>query len=314
MVWRRRKTIWTYASALALWGAFIWPAYTQPSRVFVFSSHGARPYQEVLAGFQGYLDKQGVGVTYETFVLDGDSEKAAQSIALAKKNEPALIYSLGFMATRFIRDGMQDRPILASLVVDLDEFGSGVNTTGVVLSFPPKVQLEWLKRLLPKHTRVGVLYSSEKNQRMVEMAAREADRLGLALFSQKIESPKELPGALRRLSKKVDVIWALADKVILAPQTAKAILLSSFRNRIPVIGPSTPWVKAGALYALDWDYAEIGRQSGELAEKMLKGVPAHQLSPESPRTVLYSLNLRTARHMRLDLSDALVQGAKQVFK
>ena len=51
----------------------------------------------------------------------------------------------------------------------------------------------------------------------------------------------------------------------MTPQTAEPILLSTLKNKIPLVGLSSSWVKAGALYALDRDYVDIGLQSGELA-------------------------------------------------
>ncbi|MFO0732606.1 MAG: ABC transporter substrate binding protein [Nitrospiraceae bacterium] len=63
----------------------------------------------------------------------------------------------------------------------------------------------------------------------------------------------------------------------MTPHTAEPILLSTFRNKIPLAGLSTSWVKAGALYALDRDYLDIGSQCGEIAGKIL-GEPTRAAS------------------------------------
>ena len=86
------------------------------------------------------------------------------------------------------------------------------------------------------------------------------------------------------------------------------------QNRIPLSGDSTGLVKAGALFSLERDYADIGKQAGELASKILGGAAPATLSPEPPRRLLYSVNLKTARHMRIQLSDDVVQNAARAFE
>ena len=106
----------------------------------------------------------------------------------------------------------------------------------------------------------------------------------------------------------------VTDQVVLSRQTAEAILLFSFRNRIPFAGLSASWVKAGALYALDRDYTDLGAQCGEMALRVRRGRRASTLPPETPRKILYALNLRTAQRMKLNLPKELIDGAEQVFE
>ena len=101
---------------------------------------------------------------------------------------------------------------------------------------------------------------------------------------------------------------------MLSPQTAKEVLLTSFRNRIPVIGASAPWVKSGALYALDWDYADMGAQNAAMALEVIKGTPINKIPVAEPRSVAYTLNLKTAEHMKLDMPAEISRGAKHVYQ
>ena len=110
------------------------------------------------------------------------------------------------------------------------------------------------------------------------------------------------------------MLWGLTDQLVLSPQTAQAILLFSFRNRIPFTGLSKSWVKAGALYALDRDYADIGAQCGEMALQILRGASTSSLPPARPRKLKYVVNLRTADRMKLKIPESLVDGADQVFR
>jgi putative ABC transport system substrate-binding protein len=98
------------------------------------------------------------------------------------------------------------------------------------------------------------------------------------------------------------------------PQTAQSILLFSLRHRIPFVGLSLSWVSAGALYALDRDYQDIGRQCGELALQVIHGARAGALPPSAPRKVVYSVNLKTARQLKVEIPHSLVEGAQKVIE
>jgi len=133
-------------------------------------------------------------------------------------------------------------------------------------------------------------------------------------LTSEVETPQALPEALENLARRAEILWGITDQTVLSPQTAEPILLFSFRNRIPFTGLSTSWAKAGALYALDRDYNDIGLQCGEIAGKILQGTPINSIPPYPPRKVFYALNLKTADYMKLSIPETLVNGAQQVFR
>jgi len=102
--------------------------------------------------------------------------------------------------------------------------------------------------------------------------------------------------------------------VVLNRKTVKPLLLFSFRNKIPFIGVSAAWVKAGAFYALDRDYHDIGIQCGEMVNEILHGAAVETIPPAYPRNMPYSLNKKTARLMHMPIEQTLVDNAEKVFK
>jgi putative ABC transport system substrate-binding protein len=209
---------------------------------------------------------------------------------------------------------VHDLPIVAGLVLNADDLSKATNATAVVLEFPVETELRYLQRLLPGQHNVGVLFHPSENQARIDAATRAAAVLGLTLYARKVESPKDLPDALDSLNRRADVLWGVADQIVLNPQTVKPILLFSLRNRIPFVGLSATWVKAGALYALDRDYKDVGRQCGELALKILQGTLPSALPPVPPRKVVYSVNLKTARLLKLDMGGEVLQAAQSVIE
>jgi putative tryptophan/tyrosine transport system substrate-binding protein len=199
------------------------------------------------------------------------------------------------------------------MILNLKELQKSTNATGVTLDFPIETQLQRLQEFFPDRKTIGVLYNPAENQDQVEEARKVARRLGLKILARPVETPSALPEALDSLAQEADVLWGLTDQMVLSPQTAEPILLFSFRNRIPFIGLSASWVKAGALYALDRDYSDLGIQCGEIAVKVLQGARAGSLQPVAPRKVTYAVNLKTAQHMKVEITPSLLEGARQVF-
>ncbi|MCP4407401.1 MAG: hypothetical protein GY807_06500 [Gammaproteobacteria bacterium] len=307
-VWARNALI-----ALVL-SAFTQIGHAESPTIIVLSSHNATPYKEMLKACQEHLKQQRVNVNYKAFSAGGDAKKVVQMVAQAKQQEAALIYSLGSLTTRAVLDEIHDRPIVAGLVLNADKLKGADNATGVILEHPLEVQFQWLQRLVPGQKTVGVLYNPAQNQQKITAAQAAARKLGLKLLASEVNSPKELPSVLDALLRRVDILWGVADQLVLSPKTAKALLLASFKNRIPIIGPSSAWVKAGAMYSLDRDYSDMGMQTGEMIVKILRGKPINKIPPAVPRKVAYSLNLKTAKHMKLAFPDTLVDQAQQVFK
>jgi putative ABC transport system substrate-binding protein len=301
-------------------GSFVGPALAGTAaaggavpRVAVLMSQDAEPYQAALDGFRHALEQQGSRAVLDVYALHGDDATAEAALQKAKQDGAQLLFTLGSLATQTaVRQG-GGTPIVAGMILSAGDVAGAGNATCVVLEFPVETEFRWLQKLLPGQRNIGVLFNPE-NQERVTAAERAARNAGLTLFPRKISSPKEIPDALDGLARRVDVLWGVPDQVVLTPETVKPILLFSLRNRIPFVGLSSTWVKAGALYALERDYADIGAQCAELALKIMQGTPPSALPPVAPRKVLYAVNMKTAKIMKLDFERAVIAAAKAVVE
>lgn len=282
-------------------------------RIAVIVSSSEPPFEETLEGFRGYLTKKGVEAVYEVYRLAGDVSQDEQSIQSAKKSGARLIFTLGSVGMDAAAKKIPDIPMVACLVLRLDAVRRAPNATGVGLEFPLETQFSWIQTMLPDARTIGVIYNPDENGKRVEAAARMARSMGLRLEAQEVRSLQDIPAALNALSKSADVLWGLPDNLVLSPQIAKNVLLFSFRNSIPFIGPSSAWVKAGALYSLDWDYTDLGIQCGEMALQILQGTLPGAISPSVPRKVMYSLNLKTARQLKITIPEQITQKARNTY-
>jgi putative ABC transport system substrate-binding protein len=186
--------------------------------------------------------------------------------------------------------------------------------TGASLDVPLDTQFDYLHRLLPEARSVGVLYSASETGTIVEAARKAAPAHGLTLVAEPVAEAGSAMSALAALMERVDVVWTVADSHVLTPQSTSALVLASLRRRIPMIGLSTAHVRAGTLAALSCDYADVGRQTGEIVLRSLRGEKPENIPVSTPRTITLALNLRSASHLGVSIPPALEAEATEVVR
>ena len=306
---------WWLAVAVLTWiSCHPAPAGASTPRVAIVIGQDSPLYAEVVEGFRAYLTGVGVAAAIDVYNLKGNSENAQDVLGKLKDDRPMMFVTIGPLATQAVLAESGEVPVIASLTGHLDKLKKKGNLTGIGLEFSLETQFEVMRRILPELSTVGVLFSPKENMEIVDAARSIANKLGVTLVPKPIETPRQIPDALDSLANNVDLLWGITDPVVLSPQTAEPILLFSYRNTIPFVGLSASWVKAGSLYALERDYGDIGSQCGEVAVKILDNQPPRTIPVAHPRMVLYTINLKTARHMKMALSQKVIEGASQVFQ
>lgn len=299
------------ALGLLVLSAITWPV-DAPRHVVVVVSADATPYQQALAGLRRGLQARTPPVVMDVVTLQGDTTRIGDALSAIRGNA-AVVVTLGTLATRALIHRIGDVPVVAGMILNSRELEDSPNATGVYLEYPVDVEMEWLHRLLPDARRVGVLYHGDDNTQRVADARRIAAASGsFTVVAIRVENPDALPDALAQLTNRADVLWGMNDPVVYNAETARSLLLFSLRNRIPLVGQSNAWVRAGALYALDRDYDDVGAQCADVVTRILGGEAPRELPPEAPRKVVYSLNRHTAGDLGFVLPQSVVRGALDV--
>jgi len=280
-------------------------------RVAVILSGEAEPYQAALAGFRDALKLQAPNLTVEV-LRSGDAGVLRR--ALSSSPAPVLVLSLGTPATREAVAEAGQKPVVAGMILHPRDIAGHANATGVYLEHSAETEVRWLTQLLPGQRRVGIIYHSEANAVRVEEVRRAAARWNLTILAIRIEGAAQLPAALQSLANRTDVILGLTDPMVFNTETVRPLLMFSFQNRIPIVGPSGGWVRAGAIYALERDFRDVGAQSAELALRILRGQSPGALPPQPPRKVDYFINGRTAGELSIEIPRALLQAAQEVVR
>jgi putative ABC transport system substrate-binding protein len=280
--------------------------------ILIVANSSEEPYLQAIAGFKEQLSKSQKIKATEIFVSQTSDLDKALALEI-RENKPDLIYSLGGEATESAIKNTSTIPIVSTMILKRFSFKEGLNMTGVYLNYPLTTQFRWLKKFFFEQRKVAIFFNEEENRAVIQEAKKIADQEGLELVAIPVQSPKELPYALEQLRNNIEIIMAIPDEVAMSPKTAKEVLLASFRNRVPLIGLSDNWVKSGALYALSWDYDDLGRQCAIQSDKLIKGAPIQNVPIEYPRKITYSINTKIAEHLNMDISPALLKNAKLIF-
>ena len=108
-------------------------------------------------------------------------------------------------------------------------------------------QLAMLQLMMPVAVNVGVVIGS--NSAWSEGGVKDyRGRLGLKLF--KVDSHAELGRVLREELDELDALVLPVDETLFGPDSAKLVLLTSYRLRRPVFGPEQSYVHAGSAASL----------------------------------------------------------------
>lgn len=185
--------------------------------------------------------------------------------------------------------------------------------SAIYLDQPIKRQLDLIAAVLPGANSVAVLYAAppkELNILRMMAAARKLDFNERSVSSAAGSSG--LHAALQELLSSSDVLLALPDAGIYNTSTIRNILLATYRNKVPLVGFSPGYVKAGALCAVYSTPAQIALQSlaiiQEYAETRI--LPAAQYAKEFEVSVneqvarSLGLNIRSAAQLRSEMGAA----------
>ena len=185
--------------------------------------------------------------------------------------------------------------------------------TGTSDALPIKAQLETIRAMLPDATKIGILYTtSEVNSiSAIEIYKSLAGDYGFEIVESGISTTADIPLALDALLGKVDCLTNLTDNTVVS---ALALVLDKANAAgKPVFGSEIEQVKLGCVAAEGLDYIALGRQTGLMAAKVLKGeTKASEIPYEIITEPGLYVNTEALAKFGIVLSDELKARANEV--
>lgn len=280
----------------------------EQATISVIFSSNIEPYQQSYQGFKTFFDEKKVALSVFEHNLEKENAEAVHS--QIKKERPDIVFVLGTKALQLAEEKINDTPVVFSMVLNPGTIVYS-NIYGVSLDIPPEIKLKNIKRILPDIKNVGIIYSPQSDIIYQDIAHACTD-LGFQPVSKRIDSRKGFPDVLEDISQQIDCFLMTPDTDIYFPKVAEHLLQTSVKNKFPVIGLSSSYVRAGALIAFDCDYEDLGRQAGEIALGILSGGKQVNTQFVKPRKVKISLNLLTAKRLDITIPPEIINQASEV--
>lgn len=282
-------------------------------KCLILVSNDAEPYMEALYGVKEVLESMSEGgVSIEFHVETAEAKSPVSVVKKAIVTSPDLIVSIGTPITDVLVSSGISAPVIYCMVLDPpDSIRNAPGVAGVVLDIPLSEQIAWFRRMVPGIENLAVLYSEDSSY-WLEKVRSVASSAGVGVLGVKFTGSSDLVTALSRVSGRAQGLLAIPDGSIYNRVVTPRIIYFSLENRLPFMGLSMNFTRAGALFSLDCDYRDIGRQAGEMAYRIVRGEDIENMSDEYPEKITPVINGRSARILRITINKDVQEKALMI--
>jgi putative ABC transport system substrate-binding protein len=193
----------------------------------------------------------------------------------------------------------------------------GGNVTGLtsITSDLSGKRLELIRTLLPKASRVGVVFDGQSRASQLSAAESEAAAppLGMSILRRGVRDVADVEAAFKEMRE------ARADVVILVASAAffshrKRLADVALQHRLPTVTAGQEYVEAGFLIGYGPDYPDLFRRAGDYVDRIFKGAKPGDLPIERPSKFELVINLKTAKALGITVPSDLAFRADHLIQ
>lgn len=267
-------------------------------------------FLEVLAD-NGYVVDKNLIVDYQN--AQGD-QSTLQTISnkFASANHD-MILAIATPSAQAVAGAIQDVPILITAVTDpvtaklvnsLEK--PGTNVTGTTDMNPIDKQFDLLKQLVPNAKTVGIIFNAGEvnSQVQVDIAKEVAVKLNLDIIEATVATSADVLQAAQSFIGKVDAIYVPTDNTVVS--AAQSVVQVANENKIPIIAGESSVVDAGGLATIGINYSNLGKQTGEMALKILEGAKPQDMPIEYQKDFDIVINEETVKLLGIEVPQDLL--------
>ncbi len=266
----------------------------------------------------GYVE--GKNVTYDIQIAQGNMA-TANSIAKAFVGKNVdLIHTIATPTSQACVNATKTIPIVISSVTDPVGAGlvksleaPGGNVTGTTDRSPVDRQMDLILEIAPQVKRLGVIYNSGEDNSLASLKQikEEAAKRGMEVVEAPVSNSSGVFPAAKSLVGRVDAVHIPTDNTVVS--AFDSVVKVCIDNRIPLFAADTDSVPRGAVAAVAIDYYRLGRQSGEMALRILKGENPATMPVEALKDLKLVVNKQSAEKMGVTLPEPVLKRADQVL-
>jgi putative ABC transport system substrate-binding protein len=269
-----------------------------------------------------YVEGKNIVIEYRS--AEGKFDRLPHLAAELVRLKIDVIVTGGPTATRHAKEATNTIPIV--MAQDSDPVGNGFiaslanpggNITGLATlsSELSGKQLELLKEIIPKLSRVAVFGNSTEpgNAQALKETELAAGAFGVKLQNLNVRNPKDIETAFQEASKgRADAVLVLSSPVATSHRAQIADLAA--RSRLPTMHQVEGFVEAGGLVTYGVSIADLWRRSATYVNKILKGRKPADLPVEQPKKFEFIINLKAAKQIGLTIPPNVLARADKVIK
>ncbi len=273
----------------------------------------------------GYVEGENLTVEYR--YAEGNRDRFPELAAELVRLKVDIILAIGGdQVVRPVMNATKTIPIIMSGGIDAVKAGlieslarPGGNVTGLT-SLSAELggkRLELLKEVVPKLTRVAVLYdpgAPETVRGMKEELIVSAQALKLTLQLREVRTANDIERVFAALNKqRPDGFYVPVGGPVIR-SSFKQIAAFALKNRLPAVYPTREVVDVGGLMSYGADVADSFRQVAWYIDKILKGAKPEELPVQQPMKFEFVINLNTADQIGLKIPQWTLMKADKVIR
>ena len=270
----------------------------------------------------GYIEGQNIAI--EVRFANGRLGQLPELAAKLVRLKLDVIVTPGTPASMAAKQATSTIPIVFAGVADAVGAGlvgnfarPGGNMTGLT-SISAELggkRLELLKEVVPKASRVAVLYNpaDRANVLVLKDLQGSAPALGLTLQPFEVREPGEFERAFVAMTRKrAQALFGATG--VLTTEHRQAIVDLAAKSRIPAMWGDREFVDAGGLMSYAGNFYGQVRRAAAYVDKILKGAKPGDLPVQQPTTFELVINLKTAKALGLTIPSSVLFGATEVIQ
>jgi ABC-type uncharacterized transport system substrate-binding protein len=267
----------------------------------------------------GYVEGQ--SIRFEVRWAQGREDRLAKMAAELVALPVDLIVTGGGESARAAKRATATIPIVMATGADPVKFGlvqslgrPGGNVTGVTSLSSELIakRVSLLKELLPKVSRVAVLWDGTGNARLSVQELEAASKtLGVSVRPVIARGPSEFEPAIA-VAAKEHALFVVGSPILFTERGRIAAL--ALKHRLPTLVGGREYAEAGGLLSYAVSYPVLFRRAAIYVDKILKGAKPADLPLEQPTTFELVINLKTAKALGLTIPQPLLLRADEVIQ
>jgi putative ABC transport system substrate-binding protein len=203
-------------------------------------------------------------------------------------------------------------PLAAKLVPTLEKPGG--NVTGLSDMANLKEHLELIKSFIPNVKTLGIPYNPGEANSVSMLASMkvEAGKMGITIVEAAAPKSSDVMIATKQLVGKVDAIYCPIDNTIIS--AVESVVKVGIDAGIPVFAGDTDTVARGAVAAVGYDYFDLGRQTGDIVVRILKGEKPGNIDVKMAKGTNLYVNPKMAAMMGTKVPQEVLARATKIIK